>query len=289
VELKNCNNSKGINTIILYHQNIRSVTNKIDELSIHLQTNGISPHFICLTEHHLKETEITNFAIEGYEVASRFCRKESLGGGVCILINKKLSYFAVDLNQYCQEKTIEICALKLQFKSLKLMIFCVYRAPTGNLNLFFNQLEYILSSLVQPNVTFLICGDLNINLLTKSNAASKLLTLMNTHNLTQVVDFPTRRTNNEGTLTDTIFLGTTAYDQIQTKPFINGLSDHDAQIICLHKINLISQQNFLKRKSRVINDDTICYFKSLLEEETWNHIFSGSCVNEILINFMILS
>jgi hypothetical protein len=166
----------------------------------------------------------------------------------------------MDLNQYRHEKTLEICAVKLHFKSLKLMIFCVYRAPTGNLNLFFKLLENILNHFVQPNVTFLICGDLNINLLAKSNAASKLLTFMNTYNLSQVVDFPTRKTNNEGTLIDTIFVDTSIYDQIQIKPFINVLSDHDAQIICLHKINLTPQQNFPKRKSRVINDQTIRYF-----------------------------
>ena len=177
-----------------------------------MQTNCIGPHFICLSEHHLKESEINNLAFMGYKLATDFCRKKSLGGGVCILSNNKLSYSTVNLNQYCQEKTLEICTVKLHFKSLKLIIFCVYRSPTGNLNFFFNLLENILNKFVQPNVTFLICGDLNINLLAKSKAASKLLTFMNTCNLSQVVDFPTRRNNNEGTLTDVIFVDTRIYD-----------------------------------------------------------------------------
>ena len=138
---------------------------------------------------------------------------------------------------------------------------------------------------MQPNVTFLICGNLNINLLTKSNAASKLLTLMNTHNLSQVVDFPTRRITNKGTLIDVIFVDTTKYDQIQIKPFINSLSDHDAQIICLHKINLISQQKSSKRKLRIINDQTIAHFLSLLKKETWNQIYNATCINEIFNKF----
>jgi hypothetical protein len=148
----------------------------------------------------------------------------------------------VDLTQFCQEKTLEICAVKLHFKSLKLIIFCIYIAPTGDLNLFLKTLENILSSRVQPNVTFLICGDLNINLLVKSNASAKLLALMNTYNLSQVVDFPTRITDGEGTLLDTIFVDISACDQLQIKPFRNGLSDHDAQTICLYKTNLTSQQ-----------------------------------------------
>jgi hypothetical protein len=86
------------------------------------------------------------------------------------------------------------------FKSLKLIIFCIYRAPIENLEHFFSLLEKILNYFLQPKVTFPICCDLNINLLTKSNDASKLLTLMNTFNLTQVVDLPTRITNNNESL-----------------------------------------------------------------------------------------
>jgi hypothetical protein len=54
---------------------------------------------------------------------------------------------------------------------------------------------------------------------------------MNTFNLTQVVDFPTRIINNNGTLIDTIFVDTMMYDKIRLKIFTNGLSDHDAQIM----------------------------------------------------------
>jgi hypothetical protein len=38
------------------------------------------------------------------------------------------------------------------------------------------------------------------------------------------------------------------YDKIEIKPFINGLSDHDAQIICLCKTNITPQLNFQKKK-----------------------------------------
>jgi hypothetical protein len=60
---------------------------------------------------------------------------------------------------------------------------------------------------------------------------------MSTFNLTQVIDFPTRIINKSGTLIDTIFVDRIIYDKIQVKPFINGLSDHDAQIICLQNAN----------------------------------------------------
>ena len=65
-----------MNTILIYHQNICSVINKIDELYMHMQIDGIAPHLICLTEHHLKQPEINNFSLKGYKLASEFCRKK---------------------------------------------------------------------------------------------------------------------------------------------------------------------------------------------------------------------
>jgi len=136
MELKNCKGSKSTNTILIYHQNICSVINKIDELYMHMQIDGIAPHLICLMEHHLKQTEINNLSLKGYKLASEFCRKKIRGGGACILINKALFYSTIDLNQYCHEKMLEMCTIKLHLKSFKLIVLCVYRAPTGDINFF---------------------------------------------------------------------------------------------------------------------------------------------------------
>jgi len=64
----------------------------------------------------------------------------------------------------------------------------------------------------------------------------------------QVVIFPKRIINNNGTFIDTIFVDTTIYDKIQVNPFINGLSDHDTQIICLQNANIGLQQSVSKIK-----------------------------------------
>jgi hypothetical protein len=108
---------------------------------------------------------------------------------------------------------------------------------------------------------------------------------MNTFNLTQVADFPTIIINNNGTLIDTIFVDTTIYDKIQVKPFINGLSDHDAQIICLQNANTRLQQSVSKIKSRSINEQTIKHFQALLEDETWDTVYKSICTNEMYSRF----
>ena len=109
---------------------------------------------------------------------------------------------------------------------------------------------------------------------------------MNTFNQTQIVYFPTRINNNNGTLIDTVFVDTTLYDKIQVNPFINGLSDHDAQTICLKNINIGSQQNVSKIKSRLINEQTIKHFQALLKDETWDTIYKSPCTNEMYNRFL---
>ena len=86
-----------------------------------------------------------------------------------------------------------------------MIVCCVYSFPSGNLNQFTKLLEGILKHLYQPSVTFLICGDLNVNFLLESLAKQTLETLMKTFNLTQVVNFSTRIYNNKGTSIDSIF------------------------------------------------------------------------------------
>lgn len=129
--------------------------------------NCIVPQFVCLTEQQLKEAEITKFPIEGYKHASYFCRKVHLGGGVCIFTKKDLIYQSITLNHLYKEKSIEICVIKLHFISHTLIILCLYRSTAENLDLFLNTLDNILKQFLIPNLTYIICVDLNINLLIK--------------------------------------------------------------------------------------------------------------------------
>ena len=78
MELKRLNKSKNMNNIILYHQNVQSLKNKIDELSVILHNNYIGPHFVCFSEHHLKETELSKITFDGYTLASGYCTENSL-------------------------------------------------------------------------------------------------------------------------------------------------------------------------------------------------------------------
>jgi exonuclease III len=259
--------------VTLYHQNIRGLANKIDEINIIMQRDCIGPQLICFTEHHLKDFEIDKLSLDGYILASSFCRKTFKGGGVCILTSKSLKYKTINLFSFCQEKTLELSAVKLYSGSSIVIVLCIYRAPSGDLEQFFLLLEQLLNHLIRPRVTFLICGDLNINLLKNSNATLKLLNLMNTFNLNQIVDFPTRTATNSESLLDVLFIDTAIHDGARVRPVTNGLSDHDTQILLLTRAELLHKQKAPRIQSRMINDRTTNSFLSLLEEELWDQVY----------------
>ena len=74
----------------LIHQNINGLLNKIDILEFSI-INDESPDVLCLTEHHMKESQIDSMLINGYNCVASYCRpSKKSGGGVCILIKDNL-------------------------------------------------------------------------------------------------------------------------------------------------------------------------------------------------------
>ena len=120
-----------------------------------------------------------------------------------------------------------------------------------------------------------------------NNDILKLKSLMNTFNLTQVINFPTRINANNCTLKNPIFVCTSIFTIIHVEPFINGLSDHDAQIIYLQNVSLKPKHVATKRKIRLINEYTVSHFQALLKDETWDTVFKSTCVNDMYNKFQV--
>jgi hypothetical protein len=153
----------------------------------------------------MMEQELQSISMPGYKLASSYCREKHLKGGVCIFVKENVLYQTMDLRRVCREKTFGTCAVKLQIASTKLIVLCIYRAPSGNLNQFIELLDSALKQLYQLSVEFLICGDININYLIESNIKKQLDSMMNTYNLIQIVNFSTRTSNDKGTQIDNMF------------------------------------------------------------------------------------
>jgi hypothetical protein len=110
------------------------------------------------------------------------------------------------------------------------------------------------------------------------------ITMLATFNLTGTVHFQTRITNGSISAIDNICIDKTRNYSIN--PFINGMSDHDTQVITLKNIFLQKRLVYETQYLRSINRITINRFPTKLSYETWNNIFEGSDVNIILSNFL---
>jgi hypothetical protein len=80
-------------------------------------------------------------------------------------VHKSLEIDSIDIENYCKEKDLEACAIKLNLNSTHICIITTYRAPLGNFNFFINKLDAILRKLHNPAIEFIICGDINIDYL----------------------------------------------------------------------------------------------------------------------------
>jgi len=66
---------------------------------------------------------------------------------------------------------------------------------------------------------------------------------------------------------------------------INGLSDHDAQIITLDSTLIERQKNPPQKRAHLINTQTLNSFLLLLQEENWESVYNTDNVNEMFKNF----
>jgi hypothetical protein len=125
--------------------------------------------------------------------------------------------------------------------------------PDGDISQFVEQFDSTLSYLVSLKLEPIICGDTNINYLGGNYKKVQLQSLLDTYNLAQIIDFPTRISSMSVSLID-VFLDRNVYKNVQVRSVINGLSDHDGQILILKNLQVMRQVDYV-RVSRDINDE----------------------------------
>jgi hypothetical protein len=139
--------------------------------------------------------------------------------------------------------------------------------------------------LYTATLEYIVCGDINIDYVTDSDRKCPLDALLITCNLTSAVNFPTRIQKKSATATDNIFIDISKMGNYSIFATINGISDHDAQLLALHSYNLRPLQ---KKHSliRNINDHTINYFLTKLSYETCHTVLSTDDVNIMFNSFL---
>jgi len=152
----------------------------------------------------------------------------------------------------------------------------VYKSPSGNFSNFLKNLDNILNTWYNNKTIFVICGDANMNYLENGKKRQQLDPLLQTYNIKGTVWFPARKINGSSTAIDNIFITKTTNHTISLH--INGLSDHDAQILEIENtiVKKLSNNIFIRRD---INDQSIQTFNLLLSYENWEEVFMEDDAN----------
>ena len=209
----------------------------------------INPHILCLSEHHMEEQELLHLTLSGYKLGQSFSRKHLQRGGGVYFCSQRPEFNKIDILQNCREKDLEICAVELETRASKLIVLSIYRAPTGDFNQFLKKLDDTLKYLYKPKTEFLICGDINANYLLESSRKKHLSPLLKTYNLSHAVNFATRIRNKSSTAIDNIFVDNSRLGSTIKLPLINGLSDHDAQLLTINNIHA-EKKSLLKTENK---------------------------------------
>ena len=112
----------------------------------------------------MRQEEINIIDYGHYTLRTHYCRIQFKQGGVLILTQNNIISDIIELKQYCREKDLEICVLKI-YKSVSLLVLCVCRSPSGDFAYFLTQIVKILIKLYKPSIRIILGGDFNINFL----------------------------------------------------------------------------------------------------------------------------
>ena len=89
-------------SLIVFHQNIRGLGNKSNELYSHFHQDP--PHILCLLEHQLNESELKLNHLTNYSLVANYCRNTFLKVGVSIFIYRNTKYNTINIDEYNTDK-----------------------------------------------------------------------------------------------------------------------------------------------------------------------------------------
>jgi hypothetical protein len=162
----------------------------------------------------------------------------------------------------------------------KLCVLAIYRSPRGDFTNILKRLDLILQKLYSNKYNIVIYGDVNVNYLMDNTVRSQLDTVLHSYNLMGIGEFPTRFGLNSHNARDNVFIDISTIGNYELYPLINGLSNHDAQMLILNKGQKKEKECYTYTK-RKINKYIIADFQLNLSYEMWEQVFDENDVNEI--------
>jgi hypothetical protein len=265
------------NIIKIFHQNIQHLNSRLNALDAIV--NELKPNILILSEHDMKEPEISRFNLNKYKVSGYFCRKNRAKGGVMILSEENIKWKQMSLppfllNNCLEEMQFEFCTSSYVMGNFKFLVIGVYRSPNSDIKIFLDRLSTLIDFYSKKFSNIIIGGDINIDVLKKNHSQKLLRDTLKSHNMKFIVNFPTRITESSQTAIDNFFIDENSTYEWKIEGVITCLSDHDGQILEITPEGYINKnKNLLKLESRKFSQENTKYFSDLLKRESWEDVY----------------
>lgn len=260
--------------------NIQCLKNKVNALNILACSENID--ILCLTEHWLSEHDYNLYNLKHFTNTSCFNRTQHIHGGVCIFTRNSLECQDLEtIKKLSVEIDCEICAVYIPQSNT--VVITAYRSPYGVLLAFLDIVDTALNIILNTyrnSTTIILAADFNVNFLVDSRDRNEIYKVMNSYDMKQQIQNPTRIRNNSRTIIDNMFTNkpeeVTAGDTIACE-----ISDHKPQIL---KILQKEDNKIIKR--RVFSDENIISFIAELSSESWIPTYACQTPKSIFTQFM---
>ena len=218
------------------HFNIRSFEKNKFILLSYLESLNTEFDVIFLSEIGKVNVALAESIFVGYKLIHQPPSTAKGGAGMLVKINTFDSISEIKDPKYCVDKKcnctnciVESVRVKLISNKNEFIFSSIYRHPNGNIDHFVDSIEHIFSNL-KDNVTYMVAGDININLMNTDDAkTSNYVEKFLKANFTPCINLPTRFCDSTATLIDHIMLKVPR-KLIQTKVvagnLISDITDH---------------------------------------------------------------
>lgn len=261
--------------LLFVHANVRSLLPKISEISLFLHRTKTA--IFAVSETWLDETVTDGeINIDGYNVLRQDRNRH--GGGVCIFIKNSLNYDVKSISI----PSFECLFIDILLPSTKPITFGVcYRPP--NDTSFLANLESALDYLNADNEIYLM-GDFNICTKQRSSLSKSYLELLRRFSFSQIIDQPTRITNQTSSLIDHVLSNVKGI--VKKSGVLDvSLSDHQFTFFLRGRARNPCLAPVIRR-FRSLKNYCKTAFCDKLSQVDWSHVLRDTNVESALQSFI---
>lgn len=189
----------------IIHFNSRSLNANFQHIKEYLHNFKKPFNIVAISETWINSEKGAAFELNGYELKYK-SRVDKKGGGVALFVDQNLSYKVIENMTITVSDIMECITVEIDMgKKRNVIVSCVYRAPSSNIDIFKDIMEGLFANTNQK--LYFICGDLNIDLLNpnKHKQTDEFFDALFSMSLFPMITKPSRVTSHCATLIDNLF------------------------------------------------------------------------------------